>query len=93
MGQKQTLQAIEKQLAIAILRDPGFEFGEKDKAQENCYFHYTYLLWREMDISDKIALHILKKWSKRKWYDYSLTIRVGWLMPTGLIALRKIASS
>jgi hypothetical protein len=36
---------------------------------------------------------ILAKWSRRDWYDYGVTIDLGWLTPAGVVALREIVNA
>lgn len=40
--------------------------------EDGFYMHY------------KRALYLLEKWSRKGWYEWGVSIRVGWLQPEGI---------
>lgn len=46
----------------------------------------------DLDIPEKRALYLLTKWDSKHWYDYGVTIDLGWLTPLGVEKLTEIVN-
>jgi hypothetical protein len=40
----------------------------------------------------KRNLYLLGKWERKNWYDYGVSLDLGWLTPTGIDAARAIGA-
>lgn len=43
----------------------------------------------EIGMSDKRLGYILGKWSDKGWYEYGVNVALGWLTPSGAVALQE----
>ena len=44
-------------------------------------------------ISHKRVNYLLEKWAKKGWYDYGVTLDLGWLTPEGITRANKLAAT
>lgn len=49
--------------------------------QENFYMHY------------KRAWYLLEKWSRKGWYEWGVTMDLGWITPEGIEEAKKVKAS
>ncbi|MGG3454227.1 hypothetical protein [Paenibacillus rhizolycopersici] len=77
----------EKKLLILVNNECGKETGEMIRL-----FNITYpekvsprdLINREsFDMHHKRAWYLLDKWSRKRWYEYGVTLDLGWLTNEG----------
>ncbi|MCM3131874.1 hypothetical protein M3629_03710 [Paenibacillus polysaccharolyticus] len=51
----------------------------KDLVQEEVFY-----------INHKRAYTLLEKWSRKGWYEYGVSVRVGWLQPEGIAKAKEL---
>jgi len=44
----------------------------------------------EIEIHHKRCWYLLKKWAEKDWYDYGITLDLGWLTPSGVEKAREL---
>lgn len=66
----------EKALLLAILHKSETEFVRDVIARLN--------------MNEKRACYLLYKWSDKGWYDYGVTVDMGWLEPKGIEVARSL---
>jgi len=43
-------------------------------------------------INHKRAMFILEKWCRKNWYEYGVTLDLGWMTPLGLAKAKELSS-